>query len=73
MVRVSIRIRNGAARFNVAVQAQSIQRALSIVQTQHRTANVEVEFPTDPERSFVEDRIAPAGLIEHYQPKWKAA
>jgi hypothetical protein len=31
MVKVSIEVRNGAAHFNVAVKAQSIERAVSVV------------------------------------------
>jgi hypothetical protein len=31
MVKVSVEVRSGAARFEVAVQAQSIQRAVSFV------------------------------------------
>jgi hypothetical protein len=31
MVKISIEVRSGAARFNVAVQAESIQRAVSLV------------------------------------------
>jgi hypothetical protein len=32
MVRISVEVSSGAARFRVSVQAQSIERALEIVQ-----------------------------------------
>jgi hypothetical protein len=33
MVKVSMEVRSGAARFQVAVRAESIQRAVSLVET----------------------------------------
>jgi hypothetical protein len=35
MVKVSIEVRSGTARFNVAVSAESVQRALSLVGERH--------------------------------------
>ena len=64
MVRVSIEVRNGAARFSVAVRAQSIQRALSIARKRYPSSEVGVQFPIDPEGFFVKDRAAVEGQIE---------
>ena len=47
MVKVSIEVRNGAARFDVAVQAENIQRALSFVGKRYPDGNVRVKFPID--------------------------
>jgi hypothetical protein len=55
MVRVSIRIREGASRFDVSVQAQSIRRALSIAADRYPNADVRVSFPIDGGAFFVED------------------
>ena len=45
MVKVSIEVRDGAARFRVAVQAESIQRALSLVAARHPNHDVRVKLP----------------------------
>ena len=64
MVRVPIEVRCGAARFNVAVRAASIQRAASIAGARYPGSNVRVRFPIDTEVSFVKDPVASTGLIE---------
>ena len=58
MVKVSIEIHSGAARFAVAVQAQNIQRALSIVATRHPGSVARVKVPIEPEGFLVEDAAA---------------
>jgi hypothetical protein len=63
MVKVSIEIRSGAARFDVAVQAESIQRAVSLVQERYSKAIVRVRFPIEPEGFFVEDPSARRGMV----------
>jgi hypothetical protein len=49
MVRVPIRIREGASRIDVSVQAQSIRRAVGIVANRYPGADVRVSFPIDAE------------------------
>jgi hypothetical protein len=49
MIRVSIRIREGASCFDVSVQAQSIRQAVSIVAALYPNADVRVRFPIDAE------------------------
>jgi hypothetical protein len=58
MIRISVQVRSGAARFKVAVQAESIERALEIVARQNPGKECEVTFPIDPETFFVEDSLA---------------
>ena len=58
MVRVSIEVRNGTARFAVAVQAKSIQQALSIVAARYPGSVAGVKFPIAPEGFFAEDPAA---------------
>ncbi len=53
MIKVSMEVREGAARFRVAVQAESISRAVSIVKGQHPGRDVRVVFPIDPEGYFL--------------------
>ena len=64
MVRISVEVTSGAARFRVAVQAESIRRALEIVQGQNPGRNVGVVFPIDPEMFFTGDRGAMSRTAE---------
>ena len=64
MVRISVEVSSGAARFRVSVQAQSIERALEIVQKQNPGKDCEVRFPIDAESFFVEgDSVAKVGAV----------
>ena len=60
MIRISVQgSGGGAARFKVAVGAESIERALEVVGRQNPGKDCEVTFPIDPETFFVEDSVAP--------------
>ena len=63
MVKISVEVRSGAARFDVGVQAESIQRALSFVQERYSKGSVKVRFPIEPESFFVEDLTATRGIV----------
>jgi hypothetical protein len=52
MIRVSVQVRSGAARFRVAVQAESIEQALEIVKRYNPGKDCRVVFPIDPEPFF---------------------
>jgi hypothetical protein len=69
VVRVSIEVHFGTARFRVRVQASSIQRAVSLVKGFYSASDVKVMFPIDPEGFFVEDAFAAEGLIERGKPQ----
>jgi len=58
MVRISIQVGSGSARFRVRVQAESIERALEIARRHNPAADCQVSFPIDPE-SFVAEGSAP--------------
>ena len=58
MIRISVQVSSGTARFRVAVQAESIERALENVARQYPAKVCEVTFPIDPETFFVEDSAA---------------
>jgi len=58
MIRISVQVSSGAARFRVAIQAENIERALEIVARQNPGKECEVAFPIDPEPFFVEDSVA---------------
>jgi hypothetical protein len=57
MIRISVQMSSGTARFRVAVQAESIERALENVAKQNPGKVSEVTFPIDPESFFVEDSV----------------
>ena len=73
MVRVSIEVRDGAAHFVVAVRAESIRRAVSIVTGRYPGGDYRVKFPIAPEGFFVNDTAARAGLVGFEQPDVIAA
>ncbi len=55
MIKISIQVGQGATRYRVAVQAESIERALQIVERQNPGCEARVAFPIDPEAFFVWD------------------
>ena len=58
MVKVSVEVHGGTARFTVAVKAQSVQQALSLVAARHPSGLAKVKFPINPESYFVEHSAA---------------
>lgn len=73
MVKISIEVRNGTARFDVSVQAWSIQQAMSFVRERYPNAEVRVRFPIDPEGFFVEEAFAKEGLIKRVKTQEELA
>jgi hypothetical protein len=73
MVKVSIEKRSGASRFSVAVQAESIERALSLVAARYPDWDCRVKFPIDPEGFFVKDPAARPEIVDFDQPDLIAA
>ena len=67
MVKVAVEVRSGTARFRVAVQAESIQRALRLVAGRYPGRSCRVKFPMEAEGFFVEGPATRAGMVE--QPK----
>ncbi len=61
MVRIGVRARSGAARFSVAVQAESIERALEIAKKQNLVRHVEVTGPMNFEVFFATEPAARSG------------
>jgi hypothetical protein len=64
MVRISVRVSSGSARFRVMVQAESIQRALEIARRHNPAAECQVTFPIDPESFFVEGSAPKVEAVE---------
>ena len=64
MVRISIEVSGGAARFSVSVQAESIERALEIVEGRNPGKDCKVRFPIDAEAFFSkEDSVPKVGAV----------
>ena len=56
MVKVSVEVRSGTARFRVGGQAPSIKKALSMVGGRYHRGVVRVLFPVEPEGFFVHEQ-----------------
>ena len=63
MVKVSVEVISGAARFRVGVQAPSIREALSLVGGKYPHREVRVAFPIESERFFVQEPPRLAGIV----------
>ena len=63
MIKISVQVSSGTARFGVTIQAESIERALEIAARQNPGKACEVKFPLDPETFFVDDPVAPVGQL----------
>jgi hypothetical protein len=67
MVKVSVKVRSGTARFRVGVTAQSVRRALRLVEGRHLRGVVEAAFLKEPEAFFVRRPSTSARLFGHEQ------
>ena len=63
MVKVSIEVRAGTARFNVAVRARSAHRAVSLAQRLCPGGDARVMCPVDFGRSLFKDPGVRAGVV----------
>jgi ribosomal protein L14E/L6E/L27E len=54
MIKVSLEAREGAVLSRVAVQAESISRAVSLVKGRYPGREVRIVFPIDAEEFFIE-------------------
>jgi hypothetical protein len=73
MVKVSIEVRNGATHFQVAVSAQSIERAASVVRGSYPGCDVRVKFPIDPQGFFMTESAPRSGIVGVERPEFIAA
>ncbi len=63
MIRVSLEIRSGTARFRAAVWAESIQQALGLASTRYPGCEASVVFPIPPEGFFAEGTTSVLGMV----------
>ena len=57
MVKISVEVSNGAARFRVSVQARSIERALELVERLNPGKGCKGRFPLDAEAFFIDEGV----------------
>jgi hypothetical protein len=69
MIEFSIEVGNGAARFGVAVRAESIRRAVETVKPRYPDADARVVYPIVPEAFFVRELTALACSFEFEMPE----
>ena len=60
-MRIAVQVTSGAARFSVAVQAESVERAPEIAKKQDLGRYSEVTFPINSEVFFVAEPAATSG------------
>ena len=73
MVKVSVEVRSGTARFRVGAQAQSIRKALSMVGGKYPQGEIRLMFPAEPGGFFVSKPLAQVGIVGSEQAQREAA
>jgi hypothetical protein len=63
MIKIAIEVRSSAARFKVALVAESIEGALEIAKRYHPGKQCKVVFPIDPQSFFVENHFGRGGVV----------
>ena len=63
MAKVSLEVRRGTARCCLGMEAKSINRALGPVGGSYPEGEIGVLFLIEPERFFVEEPAAVAGIV----------
>jgi hypothetical protein len=63
MIKISIEVESGAARFKVALLAESIEGALEMAKRYNPGKECKVVFPIDPEGFFVGDDLDKGGVV----------
>jgi hypothetical protein len=72
VIRVSVEVCSGAARFRAAVWAENIERALRLVTARYPGGEARVIFPIEPEAFFVVGG-APASEVVRLEAPEEAA
>jgi hypothetical protein len=63
VIKVSVEIRSCGARFKAVVWAQSIERAVSLVNERYPNGEAKVVFPIDPEAFFAVESLPAPGTV----------
>jgi hypothetical protein len=63
MIKISIEVKSGTARFKVALLAESIEEALEMAKRYNSGKECKVVFPIDPEGFLVGDDLDRGGVV----------
>jgi hypothetical protein len=63
MIKITIEVRSSAARFKVALVAESIEGALEIAKRYNPAKECKVVFPIDPQGFFVGDDLERGAVV----------
>jgi len=67
VIRVSVEVQSGVARFRAVVWGESIDQALGLVRGRYPGCEARVLFPIEPEAFFVAPEFGPG--VEEFVPK----
>jgi len=73
MVKFSVEVCSGSARFRVSVRAESIRRALGLVEGRYPPGEVRLVFPIEPEGFFAREPAALPKTAVSEMPRRTAA
>jgi hypothetical protein len=57
VIRVSVEVHSERARFRIAVWAESIERAMSLVRAHYPSCKASIVFPIEPEGFFANGSV----------------
>ena len=63
MIKVSVEVRSGMARFGVAVWARSIEDAVGLVHARYPGGKARILFPIDGEAFFAKGPLPASGIV----------
>ena len=63
MIKIAVEVRSSAARFKVALVAESIEGALEMAKRYNPGKECKVVFPIDPQSFFVGDELERGGVV----------
>jgi hypothetical protein len=69
VIRVSVEVCSGAARFRAAVWAENIERAVGLVNARYPGTEATIIFPIDAEAFFARRPVPVPGIVLPDTPK----
>jgi hypothetical protein len=67
MIKVSVEVRSGSARFRVSVGAENVRQALGLVGGRYQHSEVRLVFPVEPKGFFVSEPSVPTRVTSYGQ------
>jgi hypothetical protein len=63
VIRIPVEVRNGDVRFEVAAWAESVERAVKLVQAEYPGREVSVIFPIEPDAFFADSNTCISEVV----------